>query len=619
MIATKFSQCMFKFSHLCQDHYIVIKFIPYPLSSERVTSLLAIPFKFVDVCFSGVYEVAEDQSRHEVSPLWCASVANKLEVVKTLVQHGANVNMPSDTNSTPVRSACFMTNIAVIKYLVDHGADIHKPNVNGGTCLINSIQSSELCRFLITKGADVNAVDNSKNTALQYAIREGVTESVKLLLERGADVKIKNDFGDDALQTAAVRGNKEIVDVIVKAAKFGDEETIRAYELLGTNFVDEKNDMSSALQLWRTAMALRYKNRKRPILKTIASDRKSVYCFVKEPETCEELEALCDPEEIQMQALLIRERILGPYHKDTAFGLMYRGAVYADSHRYQRCVDLWKYAYTLRFQCAEPLNHDSVFTIQALVKLFWEIQIEIESGALDEKIIVRDAVDVVLVLTDQVIAAQKCLVTPVDIRNKSDDSNASDFQLLMQLWLHMVHLLTRLDCTDRDKRTYISTVRKLVLANPICQNGLSLLHLAVDPNNSLAAEEYYSTLPALEVVIVLISCGADINVKCEKGNSPLFTAAKFISTSDSQQQKIIEYLLEKGAHIDSVNNEGYTPEGILTISGHMCPFNYVTLKCLASRVIIKENLEFRKHIPMALIPFVEHHGKNDGKSDMMEM
>lgn len=561
--------------------------------------------------FSGVYEVAEDQSRHEVSPLWCAAVANKLDVVKTLVEHGANVNMPSDTNSTPVRSACFMTNIAVIKYLVDHGADIHKPNVNGGTCLINSIQSAELCNFLLSKGADVNAVDNSKNTALQYAIREGAVESVKLLLKKGADCKIKNDFGDDCLQTAATRGNRDIVDIIIKVAKLGDEESIRAYELLGTNFVDEKNDMVLALLMWRKAMAMRYKDKDRPILKNIPQERKAVYCFAKEPETCEELENLFDPEEIQMQALLIRERILGPYHKDTAFGLMYRGAVYADSLRYQRCVDLWKYAYTLRFQCEEPLNHDSVFTIQAIVKLFWEILVEVESGATDENIIVRDAVDVLGVLTEQIISAQKCLKDPSKL--KADDPNsscASDFQLLMQLYLHMVHLLTRLKCTEEEKRQYLSCVHRLVSADPRCSSGLTLLHLAVDPNISLTAEEYYSSLPAIEVVIVLVSCMADVNVRCDNGNSPLLTAAMHLSPLDTQQQQVVEYLLQKGAHIDTMNNEGLTPLDILQKNSYFsCPFKYLTLKCLASRVIMKNNIEFQNEIPASLIPFVQYHGR----------
>jgi ankyrin repeat protein len=59
-------------------------------------------------------------------------------VLQTLLRHGADVNALSDTLSTPVRYACYMTNIDVVRFLVENGADIHRPNVNGGTCLINS-------------------------------------------------------------------------------------------------------------------------------------------------------------------------------------------------------------------------------------------------------------------------------------------------------------------------------------------------------------------------------------------------------------------------------------------------------------------------------------------------
>ena len=53
-----------------------------------------------------------------------------------------------------------------------HGADIKKPNFNGGTCLINSVQSDVLCKFLLENGANVNATDIQNKTALHYAIQE---------------------------------------------------------------------------------------------------------------------------------------------------------------------------------------------------------------------------------------------------------------------------------------------------------------------------------------------------------------------------------------------------------------------------------------------------------------
>ena len=107
-----------------------------------------------------------------MTPLWCASVAGKFRVVDVLVRYGADVNSMSDTGSTPVRSACFMTHLDIVKLLVNNNADIQKPNFNGGTCLINSVRSVELCEFLLRNGAEVNAQDIQCKTALHYAIQE---------------------------------------------------------------------------------------------------------------------------------------------------------------------------------------------------------------------------------------------------------------------------------------------------------------------------------------------------------------------------------------------------------------------------------------------------------------
>jgi ankyrin repeat protein len=93
------------------------------------------------------------------------------------------VNSVSDTGSTPVRSACFMTHLDIVKLLVAYRADIQRPNYNGGTCLINSVQSGELCEFLLQNGANVNAQDIQNKTALHYAIQEHRFETTKLLLQ----------------------------------------------------------------------------------------------------------------------------------------------------------------------------------------------------------------------------------------------------------------------------------------------------------------------------------------------------------------------------------------------------------------------------------------------------
>lgn len=104
-----------------------------------------------------LFEVEEEKTFHFATPIWAAAVRNHLNVVKLLVRLGANINSISDSGSTAVRSACFMSNIEVVQFLINAGADFSRANYNGGTCLINSVQSIELCRILLSKGVDVNA------------------------------------------------------------------------------------------------------------------------------------------------------------------------------------------------------------------------------------------------------------------------------------------------------------------------------------------------------------------------------------------------------------------------------------------------------------------------------
>ena len=109
-----------------------------------------------------------------------------------------------------------------------NNADIQRPNYNGGTCLINSVQSVELCEFLLKHGANVNAQDIQCKTALHYAIQVGFFgiifglikfqeilipyhlqehrfETTKLLLSYGANPWLESRYRDDALQTACLK------------------------------------------------------------------------------------------------------------------------------------------------------------------------------------------------------------------------------------------------------------------------------------------------------------------------------------------------------------------------------------------------------------------------------
>ena len=103
------------------------------------------------------------------------------------------------------------------------GADVQQANHFGGTCLINSVQSADLVRFLIESGVDVNAEDVQHKTALHYAVQENRLESAKLLLAAGADPLRQSKYGDDILQTSCLKGAIMIFNFLLESVIYDPE------------------------------------------------------------------------------------------------------------------------------------------------------------------------------------------------------------------------------------------------------------------------------------------------------------------------------------------------------------------------------------------------------------
>jgi ankyrin repeat protein len=94
--------------------------------------------------------------------------------------------------------------------------NIDNQNENGDTALIraSSRGHTEVVKFLIKEGADVNTKDIFGNTALTLASLGGYIEVVKLLLEAGADVNAKDKLGYTALTLARINGRTEIIKLL---------------------------------------------------------------------------------------------------------------------------------------------------------------------------------------------------------------------------------------------------------------------------------------------------------------------------------------------------------------------------------------------------------------------
>ena len=93
--------------------------------------------------------------------------------------------------------------LEIVRVLIDKGADVNQPS-SSQTALMRAADKGylETVRLLLSKGAQVN-VNTDDGTPLMMAVHRGDTEIMKLLLAAGADVKTVHRMGDQALAMAA--------------------------------------------------------------------------------------------------------------------------------------------------------------------------------------------------------------------------------------------------------------------------------------------------------------------------------------------------------------------------------------------------------------------------------
>ncbi len=78
----------------------------------------------------------------------------------------------------------------------------------------------DVVRFLLEHGADVKARSTNGSSVLMMAAREGREALAQLLLDRGADPRVVNDHGDDALAWAMRHDNPRIARMVATPERF---------------------------------------------------------------------------------------------------------------------------------------------------------------------------------------------------------------------------------------------------------------------------------------------------------------------------------------------------------------------------------------------------------------
>ena len=109
----------------------------------------------------------------------------------------------------------------LIKMLVENGADINGQTNYGTTPLMYATYTNnpDLISLLVELGANINAQNNYSETALHYSLIQGKIQNVERLAEMGADFNLPNYFGITPLGIAN-RNFPWAVEIFKKNAEF---------------------------------------------------------------------------------------------------------------------------------------------------------------------------------------------------------------------------------------------------------------------------------------------------------------------------------------------------------------------------------------------------------------
>lgn len=397
------------------------------------------------------------------------------------------------------------------------------------------------------------------------------------------------------LLAASVTGHLPIVEHLISLSSVRREDRISALELLGATYVDKKRDMLSALSFWRRAMEDRYGlEPKVPKVIEVAHSH-AAYDYVQEVNDFNALDELVmDPDEMRMQALVIRERILGPAHPDTSYYIRYRGAVYADAGRFDRCIELWTYALTMQQTILEPLSPMTQSSLLSFAELFSFMLGEAGRPVTRGRIVPPiDSNDMLLVFDkslQEVKQGQEML-----LKFPEHDRDTSALSRALVSSLHLACLLARLlvsttttvsangtpvveekidlDCMMGEelskeelniRRRVLKALHDLVslkvsdqqssyrkdlltfkLLQVVLRSGRTALHLACYRDAALVGRYPACQFPSPHLVTTLLKVGADPNTVDDTGNTPLHLAA----LARPCPARLAQTLVEHGAHL----------------------------------------------------------------------
>ena len=130
-----------------------------------------------------------------------------------------NLNIKDNQNATLLHAACRSGNLSAAQHLFEKSLSLTELTSRNETLIHYAVSSdsTDLIKWLIETGKiNIDAKDQSGDTALHLATRQNKLNVIKLLTSKGADITIQNNDGKRAYEIATSMGYHTLVTYLFK-------------------------------------------------------------------------------------------------------------------------------------------------------------------------------------------------------------------------------------------------------------------------------------------------------------------------------------------------------------------------------------------------------------------
>lgn len=174
----------------------------------------------IQSCIDAGADLTSIRSKDNEDLLHLVVYHNHMNVLCMLQNNGIDIDAKTPWGRTPLLQAASDGRLDILHFLYKAGANPNARAENGVGILHLAVTNgnTEIIRFLIERGHDIESCDYHNSRPLHWAARFSLfrSDSVDLLLEKGANPNAKDVFGHTPLHTAVNHGCIETVRTLLR-------------------------------------------------------------------------------------------------------------------------------------------------------------------------------------------------------------------------------------------------------------------------------------------------------------------------------------------------------------------------------------------------------------------